>query len=187
MKLIVGLGNPGNKYSHTRHNIGFALIDQLASRRSLELHSRTKFKAVAGIFQAGVEDIILAKPTTFMNESGLAVEALVSYFKLSLADVLILSDDTNLSFGVVRSRFGGSDGGHNGLKSIIAKVGSDFSRLRIGVNNGSLGIIPLDKFVLSTFTAAEHSQLGEILAQAEKLVEQFIDNTTTPIVHQTIR
>ena len=134
MKLIVGLGNPGPKYHGTRHNIGFAVLDELARRAGVAFESSPAEALVAKIRDA--EPVLLAKPVTFMNASGEAVGQLSRYFRIELADLLVVVDDVNLPLGRLRARASGSAGGHNGLKSVIAHLGDQFPRLRVGVGRG---------------------------------------------------
>lgn len=179
MKLIIGLGNPGEQYNNTRHNIGYRVIDSLAGDKIELKHSR-KLKAYLGQFIRPDDQVLLAKPTVYMNESGGVVTKIIQYYKISSNQVLIISDDTNLDFGLIRTRYGGSDGGHNGLKSIISLIGADFYRLRIGVKNSHLATTQLDQFVLSNFTKEEASQIGSIIAKAAEVVGEFIDNEMSP-------
>ena len=134
MKLIVGLGNPGQKYHATRHNIGFAVVDELARRAGVRFESSPEDALVAKVRDA--EPVLLAKPMTFMNASGEAVGGLSRYFKIDVGDLLVIVDDVNLPLGRLRARSSGSAGGHNGLKSIIAHLGDQFPRLRVGVGRG---------------------------------------------------
>jgi len=134
VKLIVGLGNPGQKYHATRHNIGFAVVDELARRAGVRFESSPEDALVAKVRDA--EPVLLAKPMTFMNASGEAVGGLARYFKIDVGDLLVIVDDVNLPLGRLRARSSGSAGGHNGLKSIIAHLGDQFPRLRVGVGRG---------------------------------------------------
>src|SRR5512146_769198 len=165
MKLIVGLGNPGSKYRDTRHNVGFRALDDLARRHEVIFES-----APAEAMMAKVRDmtvpVILAKPLTFMNLSGYAVGDLLRYFRVEVADLLVVYDDVNLPLGRLRARPRGSDGGHNGLKSIIAQLGTqEFSRLRIGVGRGNLER-DLADHVLSRFDPDEKGEIEAAVARA---------------------
>ena len=133
MYLIAGLGNPEKKYDLTRHNVGFDMLDVFASTEKIQLN-RTKFKSVYGEGVICGEKVILAKPQTYMNNSGEAIREIASFYKIPAENIIILLDDINFDTGVLRIRPKGSDGGHNGLKSIIYHLGSDrFVRIRIGV------------------------------------------------------
>ncbi len=133
--LIVGLGNPGDKYENTRHNVGFLVVDELAERLSIPVQ-KLKYKALTNTAQLAGQKVLLMKPVTFMNLSGEAVRQAVDFYKLPPEHVLVLSDDTALPLGKLRIRKGGSAGGHNGLKNIILHLGTDqFPRLRVGVGD----------------------------------------------------
>lgn len=171
MKLIVGLGNPGARYKHTLHNIGFEVVDELARRHGATFESAPTDALMARMRGAG-GGALLVKPLTFMNVSGKAVGDLHRFFKVALDDVLVIVDDVNLPAGQLRARTGGSAGGHNGLKSIIAALGSDaFPRLRVGVGRGDprrdladhvLGRVPQelrDTLAVATTAAADATEL----------------------------
>ena len=133
MKLVAGLGNPGRQYAGTRHNIGFAVIDALAARHGVAIDAAPA-DALMGKWRAADDTVLLVKPLTFMNLSGEAVGQLLRYFKIGIPDLLVISDDVTLSLGRVRIREGGSEGGHNGLRSIQQHLGTaDYSRLRVEI------------------------------------------------------
>ena len=133
MKLFVGLGNPGKKYEHTRHNMGFDVIDLFADLSQIDVDKEV-FHGLLGRGEAFDEDIMLFKPTTFMNLSGTAVKELVSYFKIPLEDVIIIFDDMALPVGKIRMRMEGSSGGHKGMQNIIELMGTEqIKRIRIGI------------------------------------------------------
>lgn len=169
MKLIVGLGNPGNQYNFTRHNFGFLALDFLFKQRDWNWESHEKFNAV----WARVDDVIYIKPQTFYNDSGLAVRDFVNFYKIPLENLLVVCDDFNLPFGTTRLRQTGSAGGNNGLKSIIQHLGTEaFPRLRLGTGNDELRKRLSDvDFVLSKFTASEKSQLPEILTDLTSMLK----------------
>ena len=147
MKLIVGLGNPDAKYAHTYHNLGFMAVDCLAKKLGV---SADKKKCLAKIAEArvGGEKVVLAKPQTYMNLSGKSVSELVNYFRVPLADLVVIYDDYDLPKGHVRIRPSGSAGTHNGMRSVIAETGiSDFARIRIGIRDESVNI-PIINYVL---------------------------------------
>lgn len=159
MKLIVGLGNVGERYAHTRHNVGFQVLD--AYQRLFELSAFTKHSragAVTTEAQAGGNRIILAKPTTMMNLSGQAVADLAGFYKIATDDIWVIHDDFELPFGTLRIRRGGSSS-HNGIRSIAEAVGESFARFRIGVYGESLrNPLPPEAFVLQEFTTEEWRQ-----------------------------
>lgn len=133
-KLVVGLGNPGSKYHETRHNVGFMAIDLMAKELGLTFSEEKTFKAeVASTFLNG-EKVYFVKPTTFMNNSGIAVKALLTYYNIAIDDLIVIYDDLDMEVGKIRFRQRGSAGGHNGIKSIIAHIGSqEFDRIKIGI------------------------------------------------------
>src|SRR5207344_1170039 len=132
VKAIVGLGNPGSQYKGTRHNVGFEVVDLLARRASAGFESAPA-EALIAKWRRPDDSILLVKPLTFMNLSGQAVGELARYFKIDVADLIVVVDEVHLPLGKLRARMRGSAGGHNGLKSVIAHLGDDFSRLRLGV------------------------------------------------------
>lgn len=172
MKAIVGLGNPGRKYSDTRHNIGFMIIDELSDRLGL------KFKSGKGEYlYASNNNVMLIKPLTYMNNSGIAVREMIQYFKILTTDLLIVFDDLDLPFGKIRIRSNGSSGGHNGLKSIIYHLNTDmFHRLKIGISNEKREFIEADKFVLGKFIEKEREVIEEVITQSVNIIEKFISN-----------
>ena len=173
MKLVVGLGNPGAKYADTRHNVGFAAVDVLATRHGLQWESAPRgAEALVANWRAG--GAIFAKPLTFMNLSGQAVVPLLQFYKIELADLLVLVDEVQLETGRVRIRPEGSAGGHNGLKSLIASLGTlGFSRLRIGVGRGDTRR-DLANHVLARFEPDERSVIDDAIARAADAAELFI-------------
>ena len=151
MKLIAGLGNIGQKYTFTRHNVGFMLVDSIAINSGLSLKENSRLKCFMTKFSNNNDDYILIKPTTFMNLSGEAVRAVMDYYKIDIKDVLIVYDDISLELGKIRFRASGSDGGHNGIKSVIQHVGTgNIARLKIGI--GPQPSIPSEVFVLQNFS-----------------------------------
>ena len=166
MKLIVGLGNVGNKYTFTRHNVGFMLADSFALNNNLSFRDNTRLKCLMANLRTTTEDYLVIKPTTFMNLSGEAVRAVVDYYKIPIEDVLIVYDDLSLELGKIRFRPNGSDGGHNGIKSVIQHLGTkDIARLKIGI--GPQPNLPSEVFVLQNFTKEELDILKETLKKAK--------------------
>ena len=134
MKIIAGLGNPGEKYKNTLHNTGFKVIDKLSSAYGISLARNAKIPADAGKGKIGSEDVLLLKPATFMNESGKAIKYLLNYYRISVSDLIVIYDDLDLDAGRIRIREKGSSAGHRGISSIIGSVNSqDFPRIRIGI------------------------------------------------------
>jgi PTH1 family peptidyl-tRNA hydrolase len=172
VKLIVGLGNPGAQYKGTRHNIGFAVIDEIARRAAVGFESAPA-EAVIAKWRRPEGGVLLAKPLTFMNLSGQAVGEIARYFKVDVPDVLIVVDEVQLPLGKLRARARGSAGGHNGLKSVIAHLGDDFSRLRIGVGRGEQQR-DLADHVLSRFEKDEAAEVERMTTRAADAAEMFI-------------
>lgn len=168
MKLIVGLGNPGQEYEATRHNIGFKVIDLVAHSKGIELN-KEKF---TGVFYKG-DDFILAKPMTFMNLSGDFVQKIAKFFKINVEDILVIYDDMDLATGTIRYREVGSSGGQNGMKDIIEKMGTDkIKRLKIGIGRPKNGA---KNWVLGTFTKLQLEELDKVKDDILNKVNEFIN------------
>ena len=182
MKVILALGNPGEKYAHTRHNAGFLVIDQLAAGQSAQFSNKPKFSANIAELNMSGEKILLVKPTTYYNDIGISARAILDFYKLALDDLLIIHDDTALDFGKIRIRKGGRDAGSNGLKSLHAHIGSDFWHIRIGTNNLLRRQIGDVDFVLSKFNADEQKILRDwTIPESIKLIGTFLDDTIEPL------
>lgn len=167
-KLVVGLGNPGSKYEGTRHNIGFQVVDRLAAAGSGASFTR-KFDGLLAEAEIDFHRVLLLKPETFMNLSGRAVAQALRFYKLELADLLVVCDDLNLPLGKLRIRGGGADGGQKGLRDISAQLGSEtYARLRIGI--GDRGPVDAADFVLSRFRSAERPVIDDALIFASQAV-----------------
>ncbi|MEO8930840.1 MAG: aminoacyl-tRNA hydrolase [Lacisediminihabitans sp.] len=172
--LVVGLGNPGSDYAGNRHNVGQMALAELADRASATFKSH-KAGATVAESRSGLEGprLILAKPNSFMNLSGGAVAGLLRFFSLDPSRLIVLHDDLDISFDVLRLKFGGGHGGHNGLRDIIAATGTaDFTRVRIGIGRPP-GRQPAADFVLRDFTAEERKTLPNLLSDAADAVEQI--------------
>ncbi|SFJ35489.1 aminoacyl-tRNA hydrolase [Thermoflavimicrobium dichotomicum] len=173
MKWIVGLGNPGIKYEQTRHNIGFWVIDELSKRWGIPVH-KEKWKSLVGEGVVHGEKVLLIKPLTFMNNSGEAVRPALDYLKGNVEDLVVIYDDMDLPLGQVRLRLKGSAGGHNGMKSMIAHLGTqNFKRIRIGIDHPPVQISVPD-YVLSPFSKDEWPIAQEAAQIAANAVEQWI-------------
>lgn len=174
MKLIVGLGNPGREYRDTRHNVGFLVVDEIARRHQLTLAmapSQVPETFVAKRY--GAEPLLVAKPLTYMNRSGDAVAALTRYYDIGAADLLVVVDEAALPFGRLRARARGSAGGHNGLKSIVDRLGTtEFARLRLGVGRGDPQR-DLADHVLAIFEPGERADLEGFISRAADAAEMF--------------
>ncbi len=173
MKIVIGLGNPGKKYERTRHNAGFMAVDELARSLRLEL-GLEKCHALLGKGALGTEKVLLAKPQTYMNDSGRSVAALLKDAYASAAELIVLHDELDLAAGTVRVKSGGGHGGHNGLRSIIEHLGTaDFMRVRIGVGRPVPGMDTAD-YVLSPFFAEEREAAATATANAAEAVRVII-------------
>lgn len=169
--LVVGLGNPGPRYDGTRHNVGFACIDLLAERAGVRLSDKRQHALIGEGSLAGAR-VVLAKPRTFMNASGLAARYLLDRYGLRAERMLVVYDDMDLPLGALRVRAQGSSGGHNGLNSINAEVGtSAYPRVRIGIGRPAHGAI---EHVLARFTREEQAVVDEALARAADAVEAWL-------------
>ncbi len=170
MKAIVGLGNPGDEYTGTRHNVGFEVVNALAERWNAKLR---KWKSIADVAVVKDRAVVLVEPRTFMNHSGQAVQAVMAFYKILPADVLVIVDEAQLPLGRLRLRPFGSAGGHNGLKSVIEHVGPEFPRLRIGVDRGHPEWDLSDR-VLSKFPPSERDVVDRAIARAADAVETYV-------------
>jgi PTH1 family peptidyl-tRNA hydrolase len=175
MKLIVGLGNPESKYDLTRHNVGFLLLDRVADQLGASWQEKPKFKGIVAETTIGDEKAILLKPTTYYNLTGEAVRTILDFYKLSPAtDILVLHDELALPFGTLRTRLSGSDAGNNGIKSIIAHIGQEFARVRVGIANEYSSEQDAADFVLGRFTAIEQNKLNDIARHALNFIQDFV-------------
>lgn len=173
--LIVGLGNPGREYEQTRHNAGFLAMDAIAKDCGAEV-KRLKFKAVVGEARVAGHRCLLMKPDTFMNNSGEAVQAAVQFYKIPPERVIILYDDISLQPGHIRIRRKGSDGGHNGIKSILSRLGSDqFPRVKLGVGAKPHPDYDLVKWVLGTFPAEDRKAMQEAFDKCPEIVRMLVE------------
>jgi PTH1 family peptidyl-tRNA hydrolase len=172
VKAIVGLGNPGSQYKGTRHNVGFDVIDEIARRQSVGFESAPA-EALIAKWRRPEEAVLLVKPLTFMNLSGQAIGELARYFKIEVTDLIVVVDEVHLPLGKLRARKRGSAGGHNGLKSVIAHLGDEFARLRLGVGRGEQQR-DLADHVLSRFEKEEAAEVERMTTRAADAAEMFI-------------
>lgn len=177
MKIIVGLGNPGKEYKNTRHNIGFMVLEEMASRYPVE-KQESKFDAIIGEIRINGEKILLVKPLTYMNLSGQSIQPLIRWHKLDLQDFMVIYDDMDLPLGTIRMRASGGSGGHKGIKSIIDRMAtSEFARTRVGIGH------PADReaaeWVLGRFGPEEKKQMEQTIKQAADAVERWINSGIT--------
>lgn len=175
MKLIVGLGNPGNEYTSTRHNVGFAIIDAIAKSINVTFSENNKFRSKIGSGFILSNKVILSKPTTFMNLSGQAVSASANYYKIDISNIIVIHDDLDLPIGTVKIKTGGGNGGHNGLKSIDNCLGANYTRIRIGIGR-PLHKDDVSNYVLSAFSKAESIAINEIIVKIKENFALILDD-----------
>lgn len=188
MYIIVGLGNPEPEYSNTRHNMGFDVINKLASNNGISLN-KTKFNSIYGKGTINGEKVILVKPQTFMNLSGEAVEKFVSYYKIPLQNLIIIYDDMDTDIAKIRVRLKGGPGTHNGMKSIVNKLNSeDFARIRVGIGKSSNEFDKIN-YVIGHITTEEYDNLQKGIKLAAEAAEYWItegiDNTMNKFNNKT--
>jgi len=173
MKIVAGLGNPGFRYRNTRHNIGFRVLDELGRKHDCKIKKKG-FHGTYGIGRIAGQEVLLFKPLTYMNLSGEALKAVCSYHAPDKEDILVVSDDFNLSLGLLRLREKGSAGGHNGLASIIETMGPDFNRLRVGIGAEEM---PDERsgYVLAPFRRSERSLVDKIIVKSAESIEAWIE------------
>ncbi len=162
IKIIAGLGNPGESYSRTRHNVGFIVIDKIAANYSASLRKSKKFNAMVGKVDNG--SLILIKPLTYMNLSGFAVSSAMHYFKIDVSELLVISDDLDIPVGKMRFQDGGGSAGHKGVESVIFQLNNrEFIRLRVGIGRNNMDVI---SYVLNGFNIAESAIINNVIEEA---------------------
>ncbi len=182
MHIVVGLGNPGPKYSGNRHNIGFMVVERLASRWSAPSF-RDKFKAQTTKASFAGGDVVLLQPQTFMNLSGESVQPAMRFFKVPLEHVVCVHDELDLEFGVTRLKVGGGTAGHNGLKSMVSHCGGNgFVRLRVGIGRPRGG--RTEGHVLSDFDASERAELDDLIERCCDIVEACVKDGPVPAMNR---
>lgn len=173
--VILGLGNIGKEYENTHHNIGFMVLDQVAKVNNITFKLEKKFNAFIGEYIYNGEKHILVKPTTYMNNSGIAIRQVLDYYKIDINDLLVIYDDLDLPLATVRIRKNGSAGGHNGVKSIISHLGTqNFNRVRIGIKKEK-EVDTID-YVLSKFSKAEYEKVAKTLEFMPRLIDDYLKN-----------
>ena len=176
MRWIVGLGNPGATYAHTRHNAGFMVIDEMACRLNIEVGTQ-KCKALVGEARMGDAKVAFLKPQTYMNLSGESLRAFMDYYKVKLEDMIVVYDDLDTEIGRIRLRYQGSPGGHNGIKSIIQHMGTqNFNRVRVGISRPKPGMVISD-YVLSAFAKSEQADLRKSVEEACDAIEYSLTHS----------
>lgn len=183
MKMIIGLGNPGKPYEHTRHNIGFDVVDELAKRFNSPL-TQMKFKGMYTIIHRPQGKVLLVKPLTYMNLSGECIVPLMSYYDVAEEDIVVIYDDLDLTVGKLRLRQKGSAGGHNGIKSIIQHLGTqNFNRIRLGVDRPPAGMKVPD-YVLSRFKTDEKPLMNEALIKSADACEDWLSSPFLEVMNR---
>ncbi|MBZ9689544.1 aminoacyl-tRNA hydrolase [Clostridium estertheticum] len=181
MYLVIGLGNPGDEYKHTRHNVGFDVIDLMAGKYNVSVN-RVKFKGVYGEINISSQKVILLKPSTYMNLSGESAQQAASFYKIPNENIIIIYDDISLDVGKLRIRSKGSAGGHNGIKSIIASMGSDiFPRIKIGVGQPERSRV---SYVLGRFGSGDRILVEKTFEATIKAVEAIIAKGSTEAMNE---
>ncbi len=183
MKLVVGLGNPGERYVNTRHNLGFQVLDRLAARHDITVDTKKK-KSMIGRLRIGNERVMLLKPQTFVNLSGEAVLYMASFLRIMPENIIVVCDDVNIPNGQIRIRKYGSSGGHNGIKSLIQFLKSDnFPRIRIGVGQPE-DHIKLEEYVLGKFTPEEVDAMDAVIDTACDAIEMIVTGDTDKAMNE---
>ncbi len=179
MKMIVGLGNPEKQYQKTRHNTGYMLLDWLAEKHSATWQAKPKLAIHQAQIEISGEALLLVKPDTNYNNSGLSVHRAVHFYGIAADDILVAHDELVLPLGTIRSREKGSDAGNNGIKNIIEHIGQEFKRIRIGIAQEDRRASDMN-FVLSNFNKEEHGKLPDMFELCEKIITSFAHNTFEP-------
>ena len=170
MKLLVGLGNPGNEYKNTRHNVGFMVLDNWMNYHNYKFDKK-KFNGEYSLIKYQNEDVIVLKPLNFMNLSGTVVLSFVNYFKINIDDILIVYDDKDIELGSVKLKKSGSCGGHNGIRNIIDNLKTDkFKRLKVGLSKNNTDMV---SFVLGKFSNVEKCKFDDVLKETNNILDDY--------------
>ena len=180
--LLVGLGNPGKEYDLTRHNVGFFCLDEFISKTDEmeDWQQKKNLKCLLSSGRLGENRVIAIKPTTFMNLSGEAVQAVMSFYKASLDHVVVIHDELDIDFDQIRLRVGGSSAGHNGIKSITQQISEDYGRIRIGVGPKTPARIKSEDFVLQKFSTTEQDQLANLSREVNAILSEYLYGAELP-------
>jgi len=173
VQLIVGLGNPGDKYEQTRHNAGFWFVDEIARHYGVEFRPETKFLGLAARVQSNGLDFWLLKPTTFMNRSGQSIQALAKFYKIPVESILVAHDELDLPTGVAKLKVGGGHGGHNGLRDTIAALGKNFMRLRLGIDHPGHRDMVVD-YVLKSPSKSDRQLIDDACYEATRVIPDLV-------------
>jgi PTH1 family peptidyl-tRNA hydrolase len=186
MKFIIGLGNPDAKYAKTRHNTGYMILTGLGAKHAAAWQTKAKFQAECAQIELDGIPVLLLKPTTYYNDSGLSVRKVKDFYNIDNADILVIHDELVLPFGTIRVRPSGGDAGNNGIKSVTAHIGEDYARVRVGIGHDERQPEDDIDFVLSAFTKAETATLPHIFDAIEPLIHEFIASRLEPLSHTVI-
>ncbi len=185
--MLIGLGNVGRDFSLTRHNIGFAIIDNFALENDFpNWIAKPDLKCRLSVKQLGDSRVILAEPTTMVNNSGLAAAAIQHFYRLYNQNTVAIYDELAIPFGQIRTRVGGSDAGHNGVKSLIQHIGDDFGRLRVGIGSDVAKEADSASFVLGKFTKEEQGKLPEVIKEASAMLSEYVYSGELPHDTRTV-
>jgi len=180
--IVAGLGNPGKSYDLTRHNVGFLCIDSFV-RQTDEMSDwiqKKDLKALVSTGRLGDKQVVAMKPTTFMNLSGEAVQAVAHFYNLVPADIVVIHDELDIDFGQIRLRNGGSSAGHNGIKSLSQHIGEDYGRIRIGVGPKHPARMKSEDFVLQKFSGKEQEQLPNLMREVTAILSEYLYGNELP-------
>ena len=183
MKLVIGLGNPEQRYVDTRHNIGFAILDSYTDHKGISFVRSSKFHGDVAQQGVGEQKVLFLKPTTYYNLVGESARAICDFYRILPRDVLIIHDDLALPLGTLRTRLGGSSAGNNGVKSLTQHLGEDTTRLRVGIYSDQREYMDAADFVLSKFNTEERATLERLQHVAEVCIEDFIYGNLTPMTY----
>lgn len=170
MRIIIGLGNPKDKYKYSRHNAGFMVVDEIAKELDLDWSEKKDLQSMVAECGTGDKKIIFVKPQTYMNLSGQAVQLVKNFYKLETSDITVIHDEVDLPFGVVKDKQGGGTAGHNGLNSVTSNIGPDYNRIRIGIRNELTDLVDTSKFVLANFQKEELQFLKQMVPKVRELL-----------------
>ncbi|MDG6774783.1 aminoacyl-tRNA hydrolase [Thiomicrorhabdus sp. ZW0627] len=183
VQLIVGLGNPGDKYDQTRHNAGFWFVEEVARQYGVVFRPETKFLGEAARVQSAGLDFWLLKPATFMNRSGQSIQALANFYKIPVESILVVHDELDLEPGVVKLKKGGGHGGHNGLRDMIAAMGKEFLRLRLGIGHPGHRDQVVD-YVLKSPSKTDRQKIDDGIYEASRVLPDLIKGDLQKAMHQ---
>lgn len=186
MKIIFAQGNPGNEYAHTRHNVGFKVVDAIAETKAATWKKESKFNAETAQYLDGEEKVLLVKPHSFYNDTGIVARSIVDFFKLDPSQsVLVIHDELALPFGTVRVRHQGNDAGNNGIKDLNAHLGTSYTRIRIGIWNERRNLMDDADFVLSSFSTDEREALNTLIdTKIASLIDDFVAGSLEAASHK---